>query len=67
MDTARAYFLDGAYDQAEAALDELIPSIDSVPGDQVSPFILAFFGSIEQPQLRDLLSIRTSDGSDWPS
>ncbi|XP_006457544.1 hypothetical protein AGABI2DRAFT_181685 [Agaricus bisporus var. bisporus H97] len=33
---ARAYFLDGAYDQAEAALDELIPSIDSVPGDQGS-------------------------------
>jgi hypothetical protein len=45
---ARAYFLDGAYDQAEAALDELIPSIDSVPGDQVSPCLLAFFRSIEQ-------------------
>ncbi|KAF9444140.1 SPO22-domain-containing protein [Macrolepiota fuliginosa MF-IS2] len=32
---ARAYFLDGAYDQAEATLDELIPSIDS-PKDQGS-------------------------------
>jgi len=34
--TARAYFLDGAYDRAEATLDEVIPSIDSQ--DQVSPF-----------------------------
>lgn len=33
---ARAYFLDGAYDQAEATLDELIPSIDS-SNDQGSP------------------------------
>jgi len=34
--TARAYFLDGAYDRAEATLDEVIPSIDSQ--DQVSSF-----------------------------
>lgn len=47
MRTARAYFLDGAYDQAEAALDELIPSIDSVPGDQVGLLSLTFFGLIE--------------------
>ncbi|KXN85140.1 hypothetical protein AN958_11630 [Leucoagaricus sp. SymC.cos] len=33
---ARAYFLDGAFDQAEATLDELMPSIDS-PSDQGSP------------------------------
>lgn len=26
---ARAYFLSGSYDKAEAALDELIPSVDS--------------------------------------
>ncbi|KAL9715614.1 hypothetical protein Ac2012v2_000056 [Leucoagaricus gongylophorus] len=32
---ARAYFLDGAYDRAEATLDEVIPSIDSQ--DQGSP------------------------------
>ncbi|KAF9036527.1 hypothetical protein BDZ89DRAFT_1222819, partial [Hymenopellis radicata] len=34
---ARAYFLSGSYDQAEATLDELIPSINAAPnaGDHV--------------------------------
>lgn len=61
--TARAYFLDGAYDQAEAALDELIPSIDS-PKDQVSSLLLPAHVKINEWLFRDLPSIRTSDGSD---
>lgn len=67
---ARAYFLSGAYDRAEAALEELIPSIDastdpvSVPSPE--PFMAKPKSHVVFPY-RQVPSIKNFDGSDWPS